>query len=63
MKYKRLGLIVAFCFVSWLVLALVIFSDNLSKKIDVEVNFNVFKPLKQNLYLAFLLHRQGRVLF
>ncbi|KAK4036588.1 alpha-1,3-mannosyl-glycoprotein 2-beta-N-acetylglucosaminyltransferase [Daphnia magna] len=36
MKYKRLGLIVAFCFVSWLVLALVIFSDNLSKKIDVE---------------------------
>lgn len=29
-------MIVAFCFVSWLVLALVIFSDNLSKKIDVE---------------------------
>ncbi|XP_057379393.1 alpha-1,3-mannosyl-glycoprotein 2-beta-N-acetylglucosaminyltransferase-like [Daphnia carinata] len=36
MKYKRLGLIVAFCFVSWLVLALVIFSDNLTKKSDVE---------------------------
>nr|SVE88648.1 EOG090X06K9 [Daphnia sinensis]SVE89273.1 EOG090X06K9 [Daphnia sinensis]SVE89893.1 EOG090X06K9 [Daphnia sinensis]SVE91149.1 EOG090X06K9 [Daphnia sinensis]SVE91774.1 EOG090X06K9 [Daphnia sinensis] len=36
MKYKRLGFIVAFCFVSWLVLALVIFSDNLAKKGDVE---------------------------
>jgi hypothetical protein len=42
MKYKRLGLIVAFCFASWLVLAFVIFNENTVKKIDVEVNFEVF---------------------
>ncbi|XP_046632666.1 alpha-1,3-mannosyl-glycoprotein 2-beta-N-acetylglucosaminyltransferase-like [Daphnia pulicaria] len=36
MKYKRLGLIVAFCFASWLVLAFVIFNENAVKKIDVE---------------------------
>jgi hypothetical protein len=40
MKYKRLGLIVAFCFASWLVLAFVIFNENAVKKIDVEVILN-----------------------
>nr|SVE75765.1 EOG090X06K9 [Daphnia hispanica] len=36
MKYKRLGLIVAFCFASWLVLAFVIFNENSAKKNYVE---------------------------
>nr|CAG4637025.1 EOG090X06K9 [Ceriodaphnia reticulata]SVE72947.1 EOG090X06K9 [Ceriodaphnia reticulata] len=36
MKYKRLGLIVVFCFASWLVLAFVVFNENSGEKIDFE---------------------------